>query len=642
MTDPATRQTVQQLVLDHVASNAMFTAYDITLFARAHGVQLRHDEGRDIVHEMFQNGILGVGYRRSVIDVGAPSKPFLYHPFTSDPNTYRSSASGANVTPQSATGPQTSARATTSSRPPGILQRIVSTFLGGTSNPSTAAGANARSPQRVPVPRQPPVRRASVTLDLDASGFLPISRDELQRGASRTNLWGNPWFGRRDLIPPVSDDRTQLIDRAMVTQGLITPEELAEIHRVGALMDHFRPSETLARFESQQAGAAAVEQERQRQQTLKAKKKAEAAEKNEAYRRAVAERKTNDIIFLGRGVSGRLNDRTSDTERLQSLDVQLLSTPADVAVALGISVSKLRWLAFHNEVASRTHYVRFEIAKRSGGVRSLCSPHKSLATAQQWILSQILDKLPTESAAHGFIRTRSIVTGAVPHVGHDILINMDLENFFPSITFPRVRHLFQRIGYSPAVATVLALLCTECPRRTVIYAGQPYLVAIGPRGLPQGACTSPAISNQIARRLDRRMQGLATKMELTYSRYADDLSLSGNQELASRIGYVMACARHMAQDEGFTINEKKTRVLRRNSAQIVTGLVVNDRVAPTRQSLRRIRSILHHAKTEGLNAQNRDDHPDFRAWLGGYISFIAMTRPDLARTFQQQLVSVRD
>jgi RNA-directed DNA polymerase len=185
-------------------------------------------------------------------------------------------------------------------------------------------------------------------------------------------------------------------------------------------------------------------------------------------------------------------------------------------------------------------------------------------------------------------------------------------------------------------------LCTESPRRSVVYAGQPYLVATGPRGLPQGASTSPALSNQVARRLDRRLQGLASKLSLTYTRYADDLTLSSSTEMDGRIGYLMARVRHIAEDEGFAVNHAKTRVLRRNSAQIVTGLVVNDKPNVTRKQLRRIRAILHQAKHNGLQAQNKLNHSNFRAWLQGMIAFIAMTRPELARQLLSQLQAVRD
>src|SRR4029077_10406034 len=122
----------------------------------------------------------------------------------------------------------------------------------------------------------------------------------------------------------------------------------------------------------------------------------------------------------------------------------------------------------------------------------------------------------------------SVVSNAQAHTRRALVVNLDLENFFPSIAFPRVRSVFQRRGYSPAVATILALLGTECPRRLVQYDGKRYWVATGPRGLPQGACTSPALSNQVARRLDKRLGGLANKLGLAYTRYADDLTFSGD------------------------------------------------------------------------------------------------------------------
>ena len=163
----------------------------------------------------------------------------------------------------------------------------------------------------------------------------------------------------------------------------------------------------------------------------------------------------------------------------------------------------------------------------------------------------------------------------------------------------------QRLGYSPAVATILALLCTECPRREVDYAGQRYFVATGPRGLPQGACTSPALSNQVARRLDKRLVGLAAKLGATYTRYADDLTFSGDAELADRVGYLMARVRHLAVAEGFTINEKKSRVLRRNAAQVVTGLVVNQRRACP-EGARRLRAILHRTTRRPTHRTAKD------------------------------------
>jgi retron-type reverse transcriptase len=463
---------------------------------------------------------------------------------------------------------------------------------------------------------------------LDAAAYLPISRDEIKAAARGKSLFANPWFGRRDVIPPADDLRTQLIDGALVTHGLLTPEQLREIHEVGARMDELKPSLAAVEHTAMRAGKAAVDADREARARLKALKKAEAAERKQRRAGAIAHRKATDITFLGRGVSLGLNDRRSDLAALASAGLPALSTPADLADALGISIPRLRWLAFHAEVATRVHYVQFTVPKKSGGERTLSAPHRGLAEAQGWIFREIVDKRPVDDAAHGFVRGRSIVTNAAAHCRRAVVVNMDLEGFFPSITFPRVRSVFRRLGYSPAVATVLALLCTECPRRGAVYDGVRYHVATGPRGLPQGACTSPGLSNRVARRLDRRLGGLAAKLGLAYTRYADDLTFSGDEALQGRVGYLMARVRHIAGAEGFAVNEAKSRVLRRGStAQTVTGLVVNDRPGVCRGEVRRLRAILHRAKAEGLAAQNRHGHPDFVAWLRGKIAFVEMARP---------------
>jgi RNA-directed DNA polymerase len=188
-----------------------------------------------------------------------------------------------------------------------------------------------------------------------------------------------------------------------------------------------------------------------------------------------------------------------------------------------------------------------------------------------------------------------------------------------------VRGIFVSLGYSPAVATIFALLCTECPRRTVKFAGTTHHVAIGPRALPQGACTSPALSNIAARKLDRRLSGLAKKHGLIYTRYADDLTLSGPKEI--EIARLQASLRHLIGDEGFRINDNKGRVQRRGKRQSVTGIVVNQKPGVPREEIRKVRAILHNAKKTGLAAQNRDKHPDFVAYLRGKIAYIAMIDP---------------
>jgi retron-type reverse transcriptase len=267
----------------------------------------------------------------------------------------------------------------------------------------------------------------------------------------------------------------------------------------------------------------------------------------------------------------------------------------------------------------------------------LSAPKTELAQAQRWVLQNILVRLPTDRQAHGFVTGRSTVTNARPHVGQDVVVNLDLSTFFPSITFARVRGFFEHLGYSPAVATVLALLCTEAPRQAADFGGTRYWVATGPRGLPQGACTSPAISNQIVRKLDRRLTGMAGGLGWQYTRYADDLTFSAGEGKRPQIGMLMAKVRHIAQDEGFQLNPRKGRVQRAGGRQTVTGIVVNDRPGVPREEVRRLRAILHGARKTGLEAQNRAGLPHFESWLQGKLAYLAMVDPERGGAMLREL-----
>lgn len=502
--------------------------------------------------------------------------------------------------------------------------------------PATLTAPGQQSPPaRRPKPQPPESKRLE---GLDAAQFAPLDTSEAKRQAKSLGpLWTNPWFGRRDVIPPSSDQRTLLIDRMMVTEGLTTPEELAEIHAVGAEMDRLRPDLLHAAKRAQEAAA----RDREERQRRKAEKKAKAAEKKRLHAEAVAERRRSDIDFLGRGVSRGLAHRVSDIAKLEERELPVVHTPAELAEAMLLSIGELRWLAYHNEAAERIHYVQFSVRKRSGGLRVLASPHQKLRKAQSWILEHILVKLAVHDAAHGFVAGRGTVTNAAPHVGQQAVVNADLKDFFPSITFPRVEGFFRRLGYSGAVATILALLVTECPRQQVRYAGRELWVATGPRSLPQGACTSPALSNAIAWRLDKRLKGIASKLGWTYTRYADDLTFSSSGECSQQVGYFLARLRHIVQDEGFHLNRAKTRVQRRNAQQSVTGIVVNDRPGVSRKTVRKLRAILHNAKRTGLAAQNRENHPDFEGWLQGMIAYVRMVNPEQAAPLVDALEQLR-
>jgi RNA-directed DNA polymerase len=486
--------------------------------------------------------------------------------------------------------------------------------------------------------RVPP---GGATLDaaLDVSPFAPLSTQEAQAEAGNLErLWGSAFFGRVDIIPPVSDPRTRLIDRAMVGRGLISVEELAKIHRVGNEMERLRPSLASAALKAQ----GNVEQARRERAELKKRKQEEAAERRRLRAEAIVRRKATDIVFLGRGVSKGLAERQSNASKLTAAGLPVFSTPADVAQALGVSVPRLRWLAFRSEATERCHYVHFDVPKKSGGVRRLAAPKPALAACQEWILRNILDKLPASDSAHGFVRDRGAATCAAPHVGKAVVVNLDLKDFFPSITFPRIRGAFETLGYSPAAATVLALLCGEAPRRRVVDGeGREFHAAAGPLALPQGSAASPALSNLVARRLDARLSGLARKLGWTYTRYADDLTFSADEPAAAKVAYLMARVRHLAQDEGFQVNEAKTRVQRSGGAQTVTGVIVNERAGVPRKIVRRLRAILHRAKFEGLKAQNRENHPRFEEWVQGMIAYVSSINPEQAKPLREAFEALK-
>ncbi len=535
----------------------------------------------------------------------------------------------------------------------GFFRDLVRRLLGQTSTPipeparepgsrsDPAPGPPIPAPAPAPAPEPPAPVPAPAASALDAGDFVPDGRRQ-ERALTASDLSQGVRFDRPDRIPPAEDERTARVDRALVAGGFLSAEDLAEIRRVGAEMDRVRPSHRSIEGAAGLAGEAAVQADREARARLKVAKRAEAAERKRLRAEGVAHRHATDIVYLGRGVSAPLGDRRSDLLALERAGLPPLSTPAELAEALGLPVPRLRWLAFHAEAATRVHYVEFEVPKKAGGTRRLSAPHRSLASAQRWVLDRIVASLPAEPEAHGFLPGRSILTNAEGHSGRAVVVNMDLEGFFPSIGLPRVRSVFRRLGYSPAVATILGLLCTECPRRRVAYDGTTYFVATGPRALPQGACTSPGLSNQVARRLDRRLAGLASKLGATYTRYADDLTFSGDADLDGRVGYLMARVRHLAGAEGFVVNEAKTRVLRRNAAQVVTGLVVNDSPGVPRGEVRRLRALLHRAKAEGLDAQDRLGHPDFRAYVRGKIAYVAMARPDAGRLLMDAFDALAD
>lgn len=244
----------------------------------------------------------------------------------------------------------------------------------------------------------------------------------------------------------------------------------------------------------------------------------------------------------------------------------------ELARRLGMDVAEMR--------AVPVAYRRFQIPKRAGGVRTIHAPEDPLKQHQRRVLGRILARLPVHSAATGFQQRHSIVTNAAHHTGKAIILQLDIQDYFPSTTAKRIRSYFQDIGWNNEAAKLLTLWCTQ------------------DGGLPQGAPTSPRLSNLVNYRLDARMAGLAAKFGAAYTRYADDLTFSFASDDQKAMRRLLFSARMILNDFGYRPHHKrKCHIRRKHQRQIVTGLVVNDRPTLPRETRRWLRAVEHHIAT---------------------------------------------
>ena len=303
----------------------------------------------------------------------------------------------------------------------------------------------------------------------------------------------------------------------------------------------------------------------------------------------------------------------------------------DVAELLDVDESLL---IYHLYIVPRSRrYTIFRIPKESGGFREITAPATSLKILQQK-LNQVLQHVyEPKPSAHGFVPGRSIVTNATMHCGKEWVFNVDLKDFFPSINFGRVRGMLMAIPYEldEAAATVLAQIC--CFNNA----------------LPQGAPTSPIISNMICAKMDSQLQRLAKKHRCFYTRYADDMTFSTNLPI---FPYALASVdstgrvdvggelQQIISDNGFEINPSKVRLQRKNRRQEVTGLTTNEKPNVRRKYVRQIRAMFHAWERFDLEAAEKEfranydrkhrspfkDPPLFRQVVKGKIEFLGMVK----------------
>ncbi|MBL4636830.1 MAG: RNA-directed DNA polymerase [Kofleriaceae bacterium] len=336
------------------------------------------------------------------------------------------------------------------------------------------------------------------------------------------------------------------------------------------------------------------------------------------------------IVHVGRGVFYHdtpdvdVYDVEDPKGRLESNDLPPIADALGLAKRLGIGIPKLRWLVFNREVDTGCHYHYWTVPKRDGGRRLISAPKPELKKAQAWIARTISEHLPIHGAAHGFVPGRSTVTNAAVHAGASVVFKFDIKDFFPSVTTNRVKGLLRKAGYGEQVATLMALLCTEFPREELMLRGRKHYVAIGARGLPQGAPTSPSLTNALCMRLDCRLTGLANSIGLKYSRYADDLTFSwhgeGKEAPVMRLRHAV---RKIVSAEGFVIKDSKTRILRSGRRQRVTGLVVNK--AESAEDARVPRFMLRQIRTAIYKLERGQEAKESLEQLRGWAAYVYMT-----------------
>ncbi len=331
-----------------------------------------------------------------------------------------------------------------------------------------------------------------------------------------------------------------------------------------------------------------------------------------------------------------------DPQRMQPVaaaanwDVPVIETVGDLAAWFSLTPDELLWFADLKGLAYKIkrprigHYHYRILEKKSGAIRLIEAPKPRLKELQRKILEQILDKIPPHSAAHGFVPGRSVKTFLAPHVGQRVVLKMDLQDFFPSITGVRVQTVFRMLGYPESVADLLGGICSNAvPRRVWPMESQfqdARMLHTRPH-LPQGAPTSPALANICAYRVDCRLTGLARSAGSEYTRYADDLAFSGGEDFERGVERFSTHVAAILLEEGFQVNHRKTRIMRRGVRQRVAGLVANERMNVPGPNFDRLKATLYNCVRFGAETQNRTDHPHFRAHLDGRIGWVESINP---------------
>ena len=291
-------------------------------------------------------------------------------------------------------------------------------------------------------------------------------------------------------------------------------------------------------------------------------------------------------------------------EALFSHDVPVIYNPSHLALLVGYKKEYLQKAALYPH-----HFYRdFQIAKKNGSKRLISEPLPSLKEIQIWILKNILYKVPVSAFAKAYKPTVSILENLKFHKKQPKVFTLDLENFFPSIKFESVQKVFRQLGYSKMVSRLLTRLCT---RDGV---------------LPQGASTSPYLSNLIFKEADAAISDFCIQRKIRYTRYADDLTFSGGFNQDELLEHVTKIIENLH----FHINSNKTKLMTPNSRQVVTGIVVNEKPQVVFHKRNELRQALYYIKKFGYDEHREYKEISQRNYLEhllGKINFVLQINP---------------
>jgi len=303
---------------------------------------------------------------------------------------------------------------------------------------------------------------------------------------------------------------------------------------------------------------------------------------------------------------------------------------------------------YGNSYIKKKKYKTFTIKKRTGGDRIIKAPHKGLKTIQRSLAFLLSEIFSPSRIAYGFISGKSIIDNAKVHVNRNYVFNIDIKEFFPSIEFGRIKAVMMLPPFNcnkEVAFGIASICCTEMEVDRQVDGNQ---IIATKSVLPQGAPTSPVLTNIICQRLDRKLIGVAKRFGIKVSRYADDITFSSDHNVYQQDSEFRQELSKIMTSQGFLINEKKVRLQNNKQRQEVTGLIVNEKINLHRSYIKTLRTILHNWQKSGYEYAekvlsqnycmintNKKSIPKLRNFVEGKLLYMKMVQGESHPTYQK-------